>query len=382
MTQDSQRKTLSAKKFCELLIRNDVSYFCGVPDTSLSSFGFYLDKNSSASHDIAANEGNAVASAIGYYISTGKVPLVYMQNSGLGNAINPLMSLADGSVMGIPMILLIGWRGEPGKQDEPQHQKQGGATQELINSLGIPHDILSEDEEKASAQVKHMIKNTNEISSPCALIVRNGTFETHDSTNKKSPYLLSREDAIGLIADSAEDSAVIVATAGKASRELFEYRNKMKQGHGRDLLIVGGMGHASGIAMNIAAQESDRKVYCVDGDGALIMHMGVLPIIASKGLGNFCHLVLNNGSHQSVGGQPTVAFDIDIPKIAKASGYDEVFLAEDIDSLKSILRKVRESEGTVLVEIRINMESRDNLSRPDILPDQNKKAFMDFLHKA
>lgn len=375
-------KKLSPQKLYQAFIQNNVEYFCGVPDSSLSPFGYYLEDNTRESHNIAVNEGNAIALAIGYYLATSKVPLVYTQNSGLGNAINPLVSLADPMIMGIPMILLIGWRGQPGKKDEPQHQKQGLITQGLLDTLGIPHLILSRNSHEASRQVHYVAGDTLQAKRPFALIVENGTFEQHKRINKSvNNYQLSREDVIELVAKSLSNSDIVVATTGKTGRELFEYRDKVKQTHKKDLLIVGGMGHASSIAASIAQQKPNIKVYCIDGDGALLMHMGSLSLIGNKNLKNFYHIVINNGSHESVGGQPTVGFEIDMPAIAKACGYTHAYSVDKTEGVKDILQTIRKLDGPALAEIRVNTASRSNLGRPTIHPSENKESVMSFLDK-
>lgn len=381
MAKKTAESQLYPKELYDVLVKNEMNYFCGVPDSSLSSFVFYLEGHAKATHDIAVNEGNAVALAIGYYLATSKVPLVYMQNSGLGNAINPLVSLADPMIMGIPVILLIGWRGQPGKIDEPQHEKQGLITQNLLDLLGIHHAILSRNPTEVFQQVGKAVKNALKSKQPFALIVENGTFKEQRVSRLAKNYPLKREEVIELVAESINDSDVIIATTGKTGRELFEYRDKVKQAHDKDLLIVGGMGHASSVALSVAQQKPDRKTYCIDGDGALLMHMGSVPFIGHKNLKNFYHVVVNNGSHESVGGQPTVGFEIDIPAIAKASGYARAYSASKPEEVKSILQAMRKLKGPILLEIRVNNISRTNLIRPTIHPSENKKSFMSFLDK-
>jgi phosphonopyruvate decarboxylase len=366
----------------KILIKNEISYFCGVPDSLLSPIGFYLEDNSKNTHDIAANEGNAIALAIGYYLATSKLPLVYMQNSGLGNATNPILSLASPLILGIPMILLIGWRGQPGKQDEPQHQAQGLMTISMLDAIGIEHVILSSNPEEASLQIGATAHKAFNTMRPYAIIVEANTIESYkkDTEKKSNSYHLSREKAIEYIADSLGESDIVVATTGKTSRELYEYRETKAQSH-NDLLIIGGMGHASSIALGVAQQKPHKKVYCVDGDGSVLMHMGSLATIGSKHLNNFYHTVINNGSHESVGGQPTVGFTIDMPKVAKACGYAHVYSVHEARSVKNILKRIKNLDGPVFIEIRVNMKSRPNLTRPAITPSQNKQTFMSFIDK-
>jgi len=374
---------LSCKEFYNLLIKNGIDFFTGVPDSILKDFCAYITENTSDKKNIiAANEGNAVALAAGFYLATGKIGLVYMQNSGQGNAINPLTSLVDKEVYGIPVLLLIGWRGEPGKKDEPQHIKQGKITISLLETLGIPHEIMPTSIKEANNAIKNAIKYLRKHNGPYGLIVRKGTFETYELENKvRSHFELTREDAIKLIVDYLGSQDIIVSTTGKASRELFEYREKLSQKHSRDFLTVGSMGHASQIALGIALSKPARKVYCLDGDAALIMHMGALAIIGSKGPRNFKHIVLNNGAHDSVGGQPTPALKIDIPAIARACGYKRAFSAENRSELKEKLELLKLSDGPALLEIKISKGARKDLGRPTTSPKENKNSFMSFLQK-
>ncbi len=380
MKKVASPKRLSPEDLYKALIKNGVNYFCGVPDSLLSSFGFYLEDHAKEFSDIAVNEGSAVASAIGYYLATSKLPAVYMQNSGLGNAINPLVSLADPLIMGIPMILLIGWRGQPGRTDEPQHLKQGLITTGLLTNLGIPYVVLSRNTKTVLLQIKKASKDALALKRPVALLVESDTLKSYEKPVKPTKYSLSREEVIGYIAENMANLGVIVATTGKTGRELFEYREKKDRGHEKDLLVIGGMGHASSIAASIAQQKPERKVYCIDGDGAMLMHMGSLATIGSKRLKNFYHFVVNNGSHESVGGQPTVGFNIDMPAIAKACGYAHTFSVDKRDSLGDVLTAIEKLGGPVFIEVRVGSGSRTGLTRPSIHPSENKNSFMSYLN--
>lgn len=382
MIKNTTKHRLSVEELYNNLIENEVEYFCGVPDSLLSSFGFYLEDYVKGSHFIAANEGNAIAMAIGYHLATSKLPLVYMQNSGLGNSINPLVSLADPTVLGIPMLLMIGWRGQPGKKDEPQHLKQGMVTEVFLKDLGISYSILSPDINKASLQITSAVGEAILSKRPFALLVGDDILDSYKSVLKPtSSHPLSREYAIKLIVDQLDGTDIVVATTGKTCRELFEHREKTSHGHSQDLLVVGGMGHASSIAMAIAQQKSQRKVFCLDGDGAALMHMGSLATIGSKDLKNFYHFLINNGAHDSVGGQPTVALSVDMLAVAKASGYSHTMSVDEPRHLKDVLKTVKMLDGPVFVEVRVNTGSRPDLKRPTILPVQNKESFMHFLDK-
>lgn len=331
-------------------------------------------------HQVAANEGNAVALAAGHYLAAGRPGLVYMQNSGLGNAINPLVSLADPMVYSIPALLLIGWRGEPEVPDEPQHLKQGLVTLPLLETLGLEYAILpffnAEAKEALARAAEHMRKK----SEPFVLVAGKGTFNPYKGEEgKESPYAMSREEALRKILPGLGAEDVIVSTTGKLSREIYEYREEKGEGHGRDFLNVGSMGHASQVALGIALDRPERRVFCFDGDGAVIMHMGALAINAGSGAENFRHLVFNNSAHDSVGGQATAGFQVDFPQVARACGYQQALRADTAGQLEAALDKIKSEEGPALLEIRVRKGARKDLGRPKTTPEDNKTAFMKYL---
>jgi len=373
---------INCKEFYDLLLKRNIDFFTGVPDSLLKNFCTYITHNAKDNHMVVANEGNAIALATGYHLSTGKIGLVYMQNSGEGNATNPLVSLADPDVYSIPMLLIIGWRGEPEKKDEPQHVKQGKITLDFLKTLGIPYEILPESMEELENSLDVAVDSMKTRNAPYAFVVKKGTFEKYNLKNKiEDSYVLSREEAIKLVVDQLGEKDIVVSTTGKISRELFEYREKLNQGHDKDFLTVGSMGHSSSIAFGIALQKLNRDVYCFDGDGAVIMHMGSLTVIGSKKPKNFRHIIFNNGAHDSVGGQPTAGFYIDFPKIAEASGYNLTLKAETKDEVKEKMKILKSSDGPVLLEIRVCKGARDDLGRPTSTPIENKEAFMKFLNE-
>jgi phosphonopyruvate decarboxylase len=371
---------IELKSFFKNLEDNKVGFYTGVPDSLLASISAYLFDNYPANkHIIASNEGASIGLASGYHLATGLVPVVYMQNSGIGNAVNPLLSLADEDVYKIPMILFVGWRGEPGVKDEPQHVKQGKVSKDLFDAMQIPCELLSTDTHEANKQVDEALKVCKENSSPYVFLVKKETFESYKLSSKeeKNNYP-EREEAIEKVVEMIEDSSVVVSTTGKISRELFEIREKHNTGHEKDFLTVGSMGHASQIAMGVA-MHSNKNVYCFDGDGAIIMHTGSFGIIAAADCKNFKHIVFNNGAHDSVGGQPTIGFDIDFGQIAKGFGYKESFFADSHESLNSILPQFIASEGPVILEIRVKKGARNELGRPTTTPVENKLSLMEFL---
>lgn len=368
--------------FHKVLKQAGVSFFAGVPDSLLKDIcAFITDHSQPSEHVITANEGAAVALATGYHLATGAVPMIYLQNSGLGNLVNPLTSLTDPEVYAIPMLILIGWRGEPGVPDEPQHRKQGRITPAMLESLEIPYRVLPDNDVDLEATLLEAKAEAIDLKGPFALLVRKGTFAPYKLQKTISDsFTLRREDAIKQLLGTLEADAVVVSTTGMTSREVFEHRDATAAGHNRDFLTVGCMGHASQIAMGIALQKSARPVYCLDGDGALLMHLGSLAIIGSSGLKNYKHIVINNGAHDSVGGQPTVGFSVDIPAIAKACGYDWAESVSDKDAIEDALQTLREKEnGPALLEIRVNKGARKDLGRPTTTPIENKLEFMRFL---
>lgn len=368
---------ISPKSFIEHLQVAGVEFFAGVPDSLLKNLCAYITDNVSQENNIiAANEGNAVGLAAGYHLATGKTGCVYMQNSGEGNIVNPLLSLVDEDVYHIPVLLIIGWRGEPGVHDEPQHVKQGKVTLSLLETMGVPYAVLDADWEQQVAQAVMQIRETNGV---YALIVRKGTFDDYVPQNQTVSSLpMSREEAIKIVVDKLHKDDIVVSTTGMISRELFEYREAKGQGHAHDFLTVGSMGHASQIALGIALQQPNRRVIVFDGDGALLMHMGGIAIIGDYNPKNLVHIVFNNGAHDSVGGQPTVGQKINIEAIAKAVGYQDVVSVDSHEALLSAMNHVNNSAivGVSLINVNVRKGNRIDLGRPTTTPIENKQAFM------
>lgn len=366
---------LNPQEFLKSIRAHGVTFTTGVPDSLLKDFCSVMTDE--GSDIIAANEGGAIALAMGHHLATGNIPLVYMQNSGFGNCVNPLTSLADKEVYSIPMLLMIGWRGEPGVKDEPQHVKQGRISEELLQAMEIDYAILSDQMEEANEQLQVAFNSMKSNQAPYALLVRKDTFEKYKlQTKVENPYSINRESIIEWMLKEMEEKAVIVSTTGKSSREVFEIRANHNMGHGKDFLTVGGMGHASQIALGIALSKKNRPVYCLDGDGAVIMHMGAGAIAGNNKAGNFKHILINNGCHESVGGQATVGFSIDFQQIAMASGYNKTWLVDSMEDMAASWKAFQEAEGPVLLEVRTTEASRADLGRPTTTPVQNKEAFM------
>jgi phosphonopyruvate decarboxylase len=364
------------KALFDALEARGVGMYVGVPDSLLASFCAYVDDAAPAQrHIIAANEGNAVAIAMGHHLSTGQASVVYMQNSGLGNAVNPLASLADPEVYSVPMLLVIGWRGEPGVHDEPQHVKQGRITPGQLDLLEIPYFEVTADTDPADVVGKAFAR-MGETDAPVALLVRKDAFAKYKSNRVREPFSrMGREEAMGHLLDLSGPDDLVVSTTGKASRELFELRGRRGQAQ-RDFLTVGGMGHTASIALGVALGNPARRVLCLDGDGSLLMHMGSTAIIGSVKPANLLHVVLNNAAHESVGGQPTVADRIDIGAIARGCGYAGFETCDSPETLHAAWGRATAQRGPVLMEVRVGTGSRADLGRPTSTPVQNKQAFM------
>lgn len=378
---------ISPEQFYSLLKDKGVSFFTGVPDSLLRDFLLLLqEKESVSSHVIAANEGGAIALASGYHLATDQVPLVYLQNSGLGNTVNPLTSLTSQSAYSIPIVMLIGWRGEPGLHDEPQHVQQGAITLELLQLLGIQYEVIRPQTsiDKTAVLVERVLHEARRSKSPTALVVCKNTFEERPGEVKKTfeNNSISRELALETLVKSIDKDTIVVSSTGKVSRELYEIREMRGMDHSQDFLTIGSMGHASQIALSIALQKPTRSVLCIDGDGSMLMHLGALPVIGSLNPNNFKHIVINNGAHESVGGQPTAASDICLADVAKASGYSYTERVESLTNLDNALHKLLTQEGSSMLEVSVNTESRKDLMRPSTPPQDSKISFMRFINRS
>lgn len=372
---------IAAGEFYNLLKKTGISFFTGVPDSQLKEFCnfLYAERGIDSSHIIAPNEGSAVALAAGSYLSTGQPGLVYMQNSGLGNALNPVVSLTDPRVYAIPVLFLIGWRGMPGVHDEPQHIKQGDITLDLLRLLEIDAFVINKETtlDDVDAVLKDRFSPLLKQGKSAAFVMEKESFLPFQQKKAVSDSALTRESAICTLVDNTAETDIIVSTTGKASRELFEYRQRNSAGHHRDFLTVGSMGHASMIALKIAENNPDRRVWCFDGDGAVLMHLGAVALIGARKPKNFMHVILNNCAHESVGGMPTVAGDIDFLKIAESCGYAHTARAQNSEEIEAALKIM--DHGLGLLEIKVNLSSRKNLGRPTTTPVENKQEFMRWL---
>lgn len=366
---------IKTPEFYDFLIKNNLDTFYGVPDSLLKELCAYItSKTSPDKHIITANEGNAVALAAGKYMATGIPAVVYMQNSGLGNTVNPLISLADEDVYRIPMLLMIGWRGEPNVHDEPQHVKQGKITLSMLETMGIKYLILSDNYQDELIQAINYMKKE---SKSFAIIIKKNTFSKISFSKENNPFTITRESALETLLNCIDKNSLIVSTTGKTSREVFELREKSSDTHERDFLTVGSMGHTASIALGISLS-CGQKVYCIDGDGSLLMHLGGLGIAAKNAKDNFKYIVINNGAHESVGGQPTIGFDLNLNSILTGLGFSKVFEVSTIEEIKHVFDEFDKQSKTVLI-VNVKQGSRDDLGRPTTTPQQNKEVFMKFI---
>jgi phosphonopyruvate decarboxylase len=373
---------IAPQEFVEALERYGTDFFCGVPDSLLKNLCAYITDTVDAEHHIiTANEGNAVALAAGHHLATGSIPFVYMQNSGQGNAINPLLSLVDEDVYQIPMLLCVGWRGEPGIKDEPQHLKQGKVTLSIFEAVGIPYQTLSTEPAEVAVQLSDAYVYMQENSAPYALVIRKGVFAPYELKQKTIvDGAFTREQALEIVVDHLPPDAIVVSTTGMVSRELYEIREKREEGHHKDFLTVGSMGHASQIALGVALAKKERPVVCIDGDGAALMHLGGAAIIANAKPKRFLHIILNNGAHDSVGGQPTVGRSVDLVGTLLSLGYAKAVQAKTQDELIEALSVP--VAGPYCIEVLVKKGNRPDLGRPKSTPVENKHAFMRYMTEA
>lgn len=363
---------LQANDFLDALKKHGIDFFCGVPDSLLKDFCACLTENTlPQQHIIAANEGNAVGIAAGYHLATGKIAVVYLQNSGLGNVVNPLLSLLDEKIYNIPVLFIIGWRGEPGRQDEPQHITQGALTLPLLETMGVEYAILED-----LKQIPNALSYMQKTQKPFAWVVKKNTFAPYKKATMPQKYTLSREAALQKIMALINEKDVVISTTGMISRQWYENRKS----HEKDFLVVGSMGHASSIALGVALEKPNRRVFVLDGDGAFLMHQGAAAVIAACKLPNFKHVVLDNEAHDSVGGQPTVSNIASIDEIARAAGYAHVYKATTLDEMVSAWQEFYHSKSTTLFLIKVARGARKDLGRPKEKPVENKRAFMQFLN--
>ena len=379
---------MNASILVDVLMDSGIDFFTGVPDSFLKGlcdelYGRFGTE--SVHHIVAHNEGGAVGLCAGHYLATGKPALCYMQNSGLGNAVNPLASLMDPRVYGLPCLLAVGWRGEPGTKDEPQHVMQGEITLGQLDLLGIPWKILDSDttEEQFRNDFGELEKYLS-AGKCAALVVKKGALVSSFRPDYSNHYAMRREKAAEILLASMGEQDVVVSTTGKLSREIFEIRERSGGLHDHDFLTVGSMGHASMIALGMAEALPGRRIWCLDGDGAVLMHMGALPVIGKRSPARFVHVVINNGAHETVGGMPVCSGGLNLRKEAEAAGYAGVLSADSEETLKAALKSITdiEANGPVLLEVCCACGARGDLGRPSTTPKENRDALMKFITKS
>ena len=371
---------MNVENFVKIL---NSDFYTGVPDSLLKPLCNYLMYKygiDSKHHIIAANEGNCTALAAGYYMATRKIPVVYMQNSGEGNIINPVASLLNDEVYAIPMIFIIGWRGEPGIHDEPQHVYQGKVTRTLLNDMDIANSVITP--ETTENELKDIMSDYSTILShgkSIAFVIEKGALTSNIEITYKNNFIMKREEIIEHIVSISQEDPII-STTGKASRELFEIRCANQQSHKYDFLTVGSMGHASSIALGVALNKTSQKIWCIDGDGAALMHMGSMAVIGANRPKNLIHILINNNAHETVGGLPTVANSADMVSIAKACGYPYAVSVDSFENLDNELKAAKNRNELCFIEVKAAIGARSNLGRPTTTALENKKKFMDYLN--
>lgn len=375
---------MNAERLLEACASIGIDFYTGVPDSQLKGLcdTLYARHGVRGCHVVAANEGGAIGLAAGHYLAAGRPALVYMQNSGLGNAVNPLTSLMDGKVYGLPCLMVIGWRGEPGVHDEPQHVKQGEITLGQLELLDIPYFVLDQAMtdaafDEAFAGLTARLKEGRCV----AIVVRKGALTCDEKPDYANGRTLTRERAAEILAAMAGEQDVFVSTTGKLSRELFEIRERCEQGHQKDFLTVGSMGHAGMIALGIALEKSSRRVWCLDGDGAALMHLGAMAVIGRRKPENMIHVVINNAAHETVGGMPVCEGAFDAARQARACGYPKVYRAEDEVSLTAAVQEATTERCLCLIEVMCAVGSRADLGRPTTTPKENRDALMAYLQE-
>ncbi len=370
---------MKVEKLIEII---GADFYTGVPDSQLKALCNYLMNTYGIDpkhHIIAANEGNCTALAAGYHLATGKIPVVYMQNSGEGNIINPVASLLNDKVYAIPVVFVVGWRGEPGIHDEPQHIYQGEVTLKLLQDMDIATFVIGKDTADSDvAAAMDRFRKVLAVGKDVAFVIGKNALEYGEKVVYKNDNRMKREEIIQHIVKASREDP-IVSTTGKASRELFETRVANGQSHRYDFLTVGSMGHASSIALGVAMSMPDQRIWCIDGDGAALMHMGAMAIIGSNKPTNLIHVVINNGAHETVGGMPTVAADIDLVKIAEACGYKNAVCVDNFDDLDRVLEVIRNCDELSFIEVKCSIGAREDLGRPTTTAIENKQSFMHYL---
>ena len=364
---------IEVNSLVSLLKKNNCDFFTGVPDSVLKELSIKLQNKNKKKHIIATNEGSAVSLGIGHYLSTKRVPCIYMQNSGLSNALNPLISIAHKRVYSIPLILVIGWRGSPRIKDEPQHNIKGEITENILKLLNIKYTILrsNNDLNKFDKQIKLAKKKSSIV----ACLIEQGTLTKNKKTNKKKDfYNLDKEIFLKTLLLTLKKNTKIISSTGFNSREIMYLRKKFKITNGRDFYMVGGMGHTSSVALGYSLSNK-KNVICIDGDGSLLMHLGSIKTAGTFANKNFKYILLNNNSHDSVGNQSTYANNVNFEKLSKSLGFKKFYSIKNKINLKKKIKTFLSEKELSFLEIKISNSKIKKLPRPtDLL--KIKKIFM------
>jgi len=376
--------TIAPSALYASLQTHGIDTYYGVPDSLLKDFCSYVtDTAPEKNHIIASNEGTACGLAAGYHLGTGKIPVVYLQNSGLGNTLNPIMSLMHPKVYSIPMLMMVGWRGEPGVKDEPQHTFMGACQAEIMDAMKVKWAALPDNQDDADRMIAEAVEYMNKDKAPFGMTISKGIFEKYKLQSDPCPdsHVLTREEAIIKVASGLSDNSMCISTTGMPSRELYEYRvakHGVEGATGRDFMCVGNMGHCSSIALGLAHSRPNKQVVCMDGDGSVIMHMGAMVTNGVHGSSNFKHVVLNNNAHDSVGGQPTYSQNFDLAEIAAAAGYKATRTASTPEDIEAGVQWLNNTEGPAMLQVMINKGARGDLGRPKATPIETKDKFMEY----
>lgn len=373
---------ISCEDFFEVLKKQGITFFTGIPDSTFKDWMSFLADNDKKKLEnlVACNECEAIALAAGYHLATNKIGVVYMQNSGLGKTVNPLTSICDPEIYAIPILLLIGWRGEPGEIDAAQHKKMGKITLPLLELLQIPYSILEPDLNKVETELKNAYSHFTKIKGPYAFIIKKNLFKKYETKKKIiNEFELTRKRAINLIMENLNNDEIIVSNTGYISRELFEYRESRKKDHYKSFYNIGGMGCASSISLSIALHKPNKKVLVFDGDGSILMQMGALSTIGKSSPSNLIHIIFDNNAHESTGGQPTNSESVDFIEIALGCSYKSAILITTSERLISTIKSLSKMEGPILLLVKINLTLNTDLKRPNKKPTEYKKDLMNYL---
>jgi phosphonopyruvate decarboxylase len=347
----------------DVLVSCGVRFATGVPDSLLAPLCDQVDDRRSIQHIIAASEGSALALGGGHYLATGQRPLIYMQNSGLPNAINPYLSMCHPSAYAIPSIWVIGWRGEPGVPDEPQHRAIGAATEGLLALLNVPVFMLRSGDADELDRLEAWMQD-REQGTVAVLVSARAVDADRRAPRRLEARPLKRREVLEHLVTGLDEEDTIFAGIGHVGRELLAVRGGAPTEFAGDLLCVGGMGHASQFALGFALARPERRVWCLDGDGAFTMHMGACSWLTRHPEQRFIHVLFDNGVHASVGGQPVCGQAVDFGRIAGALGYQHIERVSTLPAAQAALDQARARRAPTFLWCMVDERSASGLPRP------------------